>query len=326
VAVSGKFRLILQASALPPNADRDIPVSLGSATANLRLSAQSQKHVLEFDLAEPANQILFHGVKKVRPEGADKRYLGIGLSSLTVSDPQWAEEVDADVSEPIEEQVTLLPPGHSQLNLTGIIYTSVFNPADGRKNWVDLVTAFCYAHRVHEDACLVLKMVTNDPESYMASLPQLLTQLAPFKCRVVAIRGFLPQDQFENLVAATTYYVNASHGEGLCLPLMEFLSAGVPAVAPDHTAMADYINDDLAFRVTSSVEQNVWPDDPRDMFRTLRYRINWESLYKAYSESYRVAREDPARYRSMSHKACEQLKEFASVEAVAGRIANFLGI
>ncbi len=152
----------------------------------------------------------------------------------------------------------------------------------------------------------------------------LLTYLAPFNCRIVASSGFLPTETYENLMAATSYYVNASHCEGLCLPLMEFLSGGVVAIAPDTTAMADYINDDIAFRVKSSVEQNVWPDDPRDLFRTLRYRINWESLRDAFLESYRVATEDPERYADMSINAQTQMEAYCSVEAVSNKLSTFL--
>jgi glycosyltransferase involved in cell wall biosynthesis len=240
--------------------------------------------------------------------------------------PATDDTVPVLATEAGEEIVAVSPEqGLSTLTLTGVVYTSVFNPADGRKNWIDMVTAFCYANREHENATLVLKMVTGDPNSYMGTLHLLLPQLAPFKCRVVAIRGFLPQDDYESLITSSTYYVNASHCEGLCLPLMEFLSAGVPAVSPDHTAMADYINDDLAFRVSSSVEQNVWPNDPRDLFRALRYRINWESLRDAYAESYRVAMMDPGHYRKMSLNAREQMRSTASIEVVTGQIAEFLG-
>ena len=47
------------------------------------------------------------------------------------------------------------------------------------------------------------------------------------------------------------------------MPLMEFMSAGRPVIAPRHTAMADYIDESSAFIVASSPEHNVWPDDPR---------------------------------------------------------------
>jgi glycosyltransferase involved in cell wall biosynthesis len=124
-------------------------------------------------------------------------------------------------------------------------------------------------------------------------------------------------------MAATTYYVNTSHCEGLCLPLMEFLCCGIPAVAPDHTAMGDYINTRVAFPVASSIEQNVWPEDTRDLFRTLRYRINWESLRDGFLESYRVATEEPKQYRRMSKAARQELGKYCSVTAVTRKLSKF---
>ena len=43
--------------------------------------------------------------------------------------------------------------------------------------------------------------------------------------------------------------MNASRCEGLYLPLMEFMSCGTPAIAPDHSAMADYMDAQVGFVV-----------------------------------------------------------------------------
>ncbi|HJR29242.1 MAG TPA: glycosyltransferase family 1 protein, partial [Pseudomonas sp.] len=53
-----------------------------------------------------------------------------------------------------------------EIVVDGVIYVSVFNPDDGRKNWHHLITAFCWALRDVEDATLVLKMTQNDLSTY----------------------------------------------------------------------------------------------------------------------------------------------------------------
>ena len=88
------------------------------------------------------------------------------------------------------------------------------------------------------------------------------------------IHGFLSTESFHDLLRATAFTVNAAHAEGQCLPLMEYMAAGKPAIAPNHTAMADYITDDSAFPVSSSIELAAWPQDPRQVFRCVRYRIS----------------------------------------------------
>ncbi|MGH8353251.1 MAG: glycosyltransferase [Pseudomonas sp.] len=210
------------------------------------------------------------------------------------------------------------------LSVQGVVYVSVLNPGDGRKNWVDLITAFCWAFKEVADATLVVKMTHHDLEYYRVVLMTLLSRLAPFKCRVLVLHGYLTDEQYRELIRVSDYYVNASACEGLCLPLMEFLSAGKPVLGPVHTAMSDYLNPDLAFLVQSSPEPSCWSHDPTGKLRTRRYRLNWESLMDAYRSSYRVAKEQPEIYRAMSQQAFEQMRGYCSTERVAGRLGAFL--
>jgi len=202
----------------------------------------------------------------------------------------------------------------------GVVYTSMFDPADGRKNWHDLLTGFCWAFREVEDATLILKMVKGRTSDYRRDLFLLLSRLAPFKCRVVTIDGYLEDAEYDALIAATTYYVNTSHCEGLCMPLMEFMSAGKPAIAPRHTAMADYVDEGAAFIVESSPEHNVWPGDPRFLFLTMRERIHWDSVVAAYERSYRVAKDDPRRYAEMGGNAVAIMSRYCPDNLVRERL------
>src|SRR5690606_10327903 len=126
---------------------------------------------------------------------------------------------------------------------SGVVYTSIFNPADGRKNWETMLTAFCWAFRETEDATLIIKVSANQIVFFSDQVIDVLRRLRPFKCRIVIIKAFLEGEQYGRLLASTAYYVNTSYGEGQCLPLMEFLSSGIPALAPVNSAMADYMSD-----------------------------------------------------------------------------------
>lgn len=209
------------------------------------------------------------------------------------------------------------------VNLEGVIYTSILSPKDGRKNWFDMVTAFCWTFRDVEDATLVLKMNERDLSIYHNTLLTLLSQLAPFKCRVVTLHAYLDDATYEELIGATSFYVNTSLCEGLCLPLMEFMCCGKPVIAPVHTAMEDYIDDGAAFIVKSSLEHNVWPHDPRDLFRTLRYRLDWESICTAYKDSYRVVKQQPEQYIAMSEHAMSRQAAYCSGAVVKEQLRNF---
>jgi glycosyltransferase involved in cell wall biosynthesis len=210
------------------------------------------------------------------------------------------------------------------VHLRGIIYTTVFNPLDGRKNWQDLISAFVWAFRGSEDVTLVLKVIFHDFETVRGVVTDEVFKLLPFKCRVVILHGYLDETEYAKLIRESTYVVNTSHGEGQCLPLAEYMSAGKPAISPAHSAMEDYINEQNSFVVRSSVERTFWPHDLRKAFRTTRYRIDWSSLYKAYLESYQVAKDDPARYLRMSRSAVESLKGYCSQALVKKRLKSIL--
>jgi glycosyltransferase involved in cell wall biosynthesis len=213
-----------------------------------------------------------------------------------------------------------------ETRVDGVVYVTVFNPKDGRKNWHQLITAFCWAFRETPDATLVLKITQNDLASYYSELMTLLAQLTPFACRVVVMHGYLDDAQYAGLYQAASFYVNASRCEGLCLPLMEFMSSGKPVIAPDHTAMEDYIDDAVAFVVGSSEELTIWPQDTRIIYRTLRYRPDWGSLKNAYEQSYRVAKAQPQDYQRMSAAAVQRMHDYCAFAPVQKRMADFFGL
>lgn len=218
-----------------------------------------------------------------------------------------------------------LPPRFNvRLELRGTVYTSVLTPSAGRKNWEDLITAFCWTFRDNEDATLLLKLAGRELPHNHLQLLMMLTKLSPFKCRVIAIYGYLSDQDYATLAHASTYYVNTSLCEGLCLPLVEFLNHGIPAVAPDNTAMADYIRDDIAFVVKSYPGvPTVWPHGDHQINRTSFYQLDWESLVDAFKESYAVANYDAARYRKMSLCASESIQTYCGHEAIKESLGRF---
>lgn len=216
-----------------------------------------------------------------------------------------------------------VPAASQQVALRGVVYTTVLNPGDHRKNWIDMISAFCWAFHDVADATLVVKMTHHDLESYRVMLMTLLSRLAPFQCRIVVIHGFLEDEEYRELVRHSTYYVNTSVCEGLCLPLMEFLSCGKPAIGPRHTAMLDYLDNEVAFIVGSAPQPASWPHDSRALLRAYLHRLNWESLVAAYRSSYETAKR-PADYQRMSSAAERKMGGYCSVEQVSARLGAFI--
>jgi len=210
------------------------------------------------------------------------------------------------------------------LELGGMIFLSVFNPWDGRKNWTEMLTAFCCSLATYPDATLILKFVHADSSGAMEEVRSILTRLPPFRCRVIAIDEFLDDDRYRQLLAAATFAVNSSLAEGQCLPLMEAMSCGTPVISPRHTGMREYVDGQVGFVLRSSLELCCWPHDPRGVLRARRYRGDWQSLVEAYRDAYRLAKEQPERYRRMSEVAASRMQSHCSEQSVYEKLQRFL--
>lgn len=319
--VFGKVILEFEAAGFGANAGHTIDVSIGGAHHQVTLSDNFQTLRVEAELVEPANLVTFGGLKQVLVGSSeDHRTLGMAL--------RWVRILkSADEDEVAQQKIAVSPPeprGSTTLQLEGVVYTSLLNPVDQRKNWVDMVSAFCHAFREVPDAVLVLKMSHRHLGSFLGKLMSLLEQIQPFQCRVVALHGYMEDETLNALMASTTYYANASLCEGLCMPLMEFMSAGVPALATRNTAMEDYISPDAAFIVESSPAPTIWPQDPRIVIRTLQYRVSWESLEQQFRESYRVAKEDLCRYRALAHRSLSIMSDYCADDTVMRQLSHFI--
>ncbi len=211
-----------------------------------------------------------------------------------------------------------------EIVLAGVVYTAIFNPMDGRKNWADLLAGFIWAFRDMPDATLILKITYHNPVDGLLPVLSDIAKLGSFSCRIILVHGMLADDEYAALLAATSYTVNTSTGEGQCLPLMEYMSAGRPAIAPIHSAMRDYVTPENGFPISYSQRPQAWPHDSRQAVRCVRHVISFTDLVRAYRESYFVARDQPERYRAMSAHAVASLAKFCADSVVEAQIAAVL--
>jgi glycosyltransferase involved in cell wall biosynthesis len=217
-----------------------------------------------------------------------------------------------------EADVRRLYPPRPRLHLSGVVFTTILNPRDPRKNWADLLTAFLLALGDCPDATLVVKLVVA-PQSEADVLREVFahyrgTGLA-HRCRVVFVTAYLSDEQLLRLTEASTYYLNASHAEGSCLPLQNFMAARRPAVAPPNTGMADSLDAGCGLPVDSHPEPARSPLDPDGPLSTRWHRVVWQSLYEQVRCGYEIARGDPRRYDALAESARKRMT------AVAGRAA-----
>ncbi|HLD67063.1 MAG TPA: glycosyltransferase [Pseudomonas sp.] len=234
------------------------------------------------------------------------------LVELAPMEPRNTVEPPQPAAKGVTPKMPDWQPSESELQLSGVIFTALFNPYDGRKNWADMLTAFCAAFRDTPDATLVFKLGHHEYLSAMHDMLIWMARMPRFSCRIVLLHGYLEGSDFETLIRASAFAVNASHGEGQCLPLMEFLSCGKPAISPRHSAMIDYIDERVAFVVDSWLDSTAWSHDPRLAYRTQRHQLNWASLRDAYRDAYSCVTGEPERYRQMSAAATERMRQHCS--------------
>jgi glycosyltransferase involved in cell wall biosynthesis len=209
------------------------------------------------------------------------------------------------------------------LDLSGIVYTTILNPFDPRKNWQDLFSAFLLALGDREDATLVVKLVVCPKLAAPAvnGMLQHYQQLGiRHRCKLVFVTAYLSDTQMLELAQASTYYVNTARAEGACLPLQNFLAARRPGIAPVHTAMTDYFGEDFGFVVTSDLEPASWPHDPEQRLTTRWHRLVWQSLFEQLQASYELAKENQSRYQALGRRGRECMAGFASAKQVWPRL------
>jgi glycosyltransferase involved in cell wall biosynthesis len=232
---------------------------------------------------------------------------------------RWAGRPPVVVIDP------LLPA--TPLTLAGLVYTSILNLGDRRKNEADLLTAFLIAFRDRSDATLVIKLATNPQREHheVRLLRQLYQGLGlRHRCRVVVITDFLSDAEMSALMRVTTYYVNTSRAEGACLPLQQALAGGRPAVAPAHTAMADYLDDAVGFVLRTHPEPTFWPHDPERRIETYWNRLVWQDLRERLADSAAILADDPGRYRAMAEAARRRMAAAASRPVAAAALRRAL--
>ncbi len=213
----------------------------------------------------------------------------------------------------------------STISISGVIYTSILNILDGRKNYQDMVAAFCHALNDKEDATLIIKTpVLTDLPFFKEKVFRLLQRLRKFKCRIVIIGYYLDDKAYSDLMKASTFYVNTSFGEGQCLPLMEYMAAGIPSIAPYASALKDYIKPANSLLVKTNSVPTTWQHDERMAIRTVHHRPDWYSLVEAYRTSYQMAKKDQKAYQKMSLKAKETLTSHTSFQGTKEKLEIFL--
>jgi hypothetical protein len=210
------------------------------------------------------------------------------------------------------------------LELSGVVYTCIFNPHDGRKNYQDLLTGFTSALHDCPDATLILKLVTAERLMIDRVFDFYRGVGLMHRCKIVVISDYLSDEQMLALARASTYYLTTTRAEGNCLPLMNYLAAGRPGISPCHTAISDYFGEDIGLTLPWHAEPAIWPQDNRARLKTTWARLDWPILVQRLRESHSLALHNRSAYDTRAVSAQRRMHQRAGIESVWAQLRGAL--
>jgi glycosyltransferase involved in cell wall biosynthesis len=138
-----------------------------------------------------------------------------------------------------------------------LVFVSVLNPHDLRKNLTALIGGFLEFHSENPESLLLLKLIVDNSSD---RLDNVLTGILPLRLSnyelidsdaIWLATAYLPEPVLGALYKASSAYLCTSLAEGQNLPQQEAMACGVTPITTRHTAMFDYISNDNAVIIGS---------------------------------------------------------------------------
>lgn len=118
-----------------------------------------------------------------------------------------------------------------------------------RKGTDTLLAAWRKAFTASDDVVLVLKDHSNDLFYRDDTVRRALADLEanPGAAEIIHIDGFLPEQDLAALYRACDVAVFPYRAEGFCIPILECMASGTPAIVPRFGACLDFCRDETSY-------------------------------------------------------------------------------
>jgi glycosyltransferase involved in cell wall biosynthesis len=133
-----------------------------------------------------------------------------------------------------------------------LIFLSVLNPHDLRKNLAALIGGFLEFHSENPDLLLLLKLIVDNLSDRLDNVLTGILSLRISNYELIdsnaiwLATAYMPESVLDDLYKASSAYLCTSFAEGQNLPLQEAMAWGVVPITTRHTAMLDYISTENA--------------------------------------------------------------------------------
>jgi glycosyltransferase involved in cell wall biosynthesis len=123
-----------------------------------------------------------------------------------------------------------------------------------RRKGIDiLLDAYLRAFSAADDVCLVVKDTgTNTvyPDNAGARIKELATDRS--RPRIVYLNSELSAHQMAGIYTAADCLAQPYRGEGFCLPVLEAMACGVPAIVPEGGSTDDFVDETVGWRLAAT--------------------------------------------------------------------------
>jgi len=203
-------------------------------------------------------------------------------------------------------------------------YLTIINPWDKRKNIEDVVTSFAKFSNKYKQALLIIKLVIDNQGTTLVNINEIIAEKVKLKSsNIIFISQNLTDDQMNALMQSVDYYYCMSKAEGQNLPLIEAMSIGTVPVSVTHTAMTDYINEDNAFTIKSSLESTPIDANASRNSALHWYKPEFKSAIKALETSYQASISE---YKIKSNNCIKTVESIYSDRAVFDKIIQRINL
>lgn len=221
--------------------------------------------------------------------------------------------------------------GGERQNDEARVFGAVLNPADLRKNVLNLIDGFLAANaKVGGRDLLLLKLIRPNRDDFRGT--NLFEELgsrsgggiAYFADSVLVVADYLTGVEMDALYDLMDYYLCASHCEGFNLPLVESMARGVVPVSCFNTAMEDYLDSEVAIEISSRPFPPIYEGMAGDIARE-PYEVAVADRFDVARAVRRAQTQPPSERRAMAERArlraAERFGEADSMKRIRARFA-----
>lgn len=185
-----------------------------------------------------------------------------------------------------------------------------------RKNIEGTIKAFIEAFKNNTEVALVIKTYPSRSEHLKNIIVSMKREMNVKYPSIYIIDKMLTENELSYFYEKINVFVSTTRGEGFFLPMYEAISHGKVVIAPDHTAIKDFIKEGLLTYSAKPFQvhkEHLQYAHPNDFLRYFIGSILYEPNYNEFKDLMMKVYKDPLPY----------IKEVGNAKAVVENVLSY---